>query len=233
MSEENKDLTTQSNSVATSQDGDTIELIRYKMEQFTLKLNQPPNPAKITKHKTENYHYLPISNIEKDLQKMFFGLVQFECISYQQIFNEIGCHARIKVFHPVINQWLTYDGVGSAVIQQDKDTKVIDFQLYKKGNALQLALPKAYAEAIKNAAKKIGKRFGADINRKIEDVSEYEPFIKEKPLTPAEKKHKKEVEKIAHLINDAASIEELENIHPNLLEENRDLYDEKYAFLKD
>jgi hypothetical protein len=81
----------------------------------------------------------------------------------------VACHARIKVFHPVINQWLNYDGVGSAVIQQDAGTKVIDFQLFKKPNALQLTLPKAYAEAIKNAAKKIGKRYGADLNRKIED----------------------------------------------------------------
>ena len=141
---------------------------RRKMERFTSRMNE--EAVEVAKH--QGYEYVPISFVEKDLFKQFFGLVQYEVISYQHIFNEVACHARIKVFHPVINQWLTYDGVGSAVIQQDSGTKVIDFQHFKKPNALQLTLPKAYAEAIKNAAKKIGKRYGADLNRKFED--EYE-----------------------------------------------------------
>jgi hypothetical protein len=46
--------------------------------------------------------------------------------------------------------------------------------------------PKAYAEAIKNAAKKIGKKYGADLNRKFEesyitddDIAEVEARINE------------------------------------------------------
>jgi hypothetical protein len=151
-----------------------IEEFRIKMQNFTKLLNSKPKPEQVQKH--QGYEYLPISHIEKELDKIYFGLIQYEVISYNQIFNEISCHARIKVFHPVINQWMQYDGLGSAVIQQDKDTPVADFHLYKKGNALQLSLPKAYAEAIKNAAKKIGKKFGSDLNRKFEDV--YEPMIK-------------------------------------------------------
>lgn len=166
------ELQTINSTVATSEDVTNIQDFREKLVNFTKLLNAKPKPEKIQKH--EGYEYLPISVVEKDLDKMFFGLVQYECVSYNQIFNEIACHARIKVFHPVIQQWVTYDGLGSAVIQQDAKTKVIDFNLYKKQNALQLALPKAYAEAIKNAAKKIGKRFGADINRKFED--EYTPI---------------------------------------------------------
>lgn len=149
-----------------------IKDFRNKVQIFTKLLNEKPKAEKVQKH--QGYEYLPISVVEKELDKIFFGLVQYQCISYQQIFNEISVHARIKVFHPVINQWMEYDGLGSAVIQQDKDTKVIDFHQFKKPNALQLTLPKAYAEAIKNAAKKIGKRFGSDINRKFED--EYEPL---------------------------------------------------------
>lgn len=151
-----------------------IEEFRIKMQNFTKLLNSNPKPEQVQKH--QGYEYLPISHIEKELDKIYFGLVQYEVISYQQIFNEISCHARIKVFHPVINQWIQYDGLGSSVIQQDKETKVSEFHLYKKANSLQLSLPKAYAEAIKNAAKKIGKKFGSDLNRKFEDV--YEPMIK-------------------------------------------------------
>jgi len=150
---------------------------RKKMETFAKLVNTAPVPEKIKTH--QGYDYLPISTVEKELDRVYFGLVQYECISYQQIFNEVACHARIKVFHPVINQWMNYDGLGSAVLQQDKDTKVADFMHHKKANAGQLTYPKAYAEAIKNAAKKIGKRFGADINRKFED--EYVPFYKDEP----------------------------------------------------
>lgn len=138
-----------------------------ELQKFTQTLNAPPNPKKVQKH--QGYEYIPISTVEKDLDRLFFGLVQYEVISYQQVFNEVACHARIKVFHPVIQQWLNYDGLGSAVLQQDANTKVVDFHMFKKANAGQLTFPKAYAEAIKNAAKKIGKMLGADLNRKFED----------------------------------------------------------------
>lgn len=154
--------------LATVSDAELIKEFRLKMEAFTKKLNAAPEKTKVQNFKKQ-YDYLPISVVEKDLFKLFFGLVQYEVISYKQIFNEVVCHARIKVFHPVINQWLTYDGLGSAIIQQDADTKVAEFQYHKKANAMQLTAPKSYAEAIKNAAKKIGKRFGADLNRKFED----------------------------------------------------------------
>lgn len=229
MSEENTGLATTNNQVATHQDRELMEDFIFKLEKFTSNLNHSPNPNKIAKH--EGYEYLPISIVEKDLQRQFFGLIQYEIQSYQHVLNEFVVHARIKVYHPVLRQWLNYDGIGAGMFQQKKDTPIQDFFVYKTKNAGKLTVPNAYAEAIKNAAKKIGKRFGSDLNRKIED--NYEPFLKEKPLNATEKKHKKEVERVAHLINDAASIEELENIHPNLLEENRDLYDEKYAFLKD
>lgn len=175
---------TENAQVATTQDAESIKEFRKKMEVFTKQLNCPPNPQKIAKHK-QGYQYLPISVVEKDLFKQFFGLVQYELIESKQVFNEVLVTARIKVFHPVIHQWLTYDGAGSSVIQQDANTKVSDFHLYKKPNAMQLAFPKAYAEAIKNAAKKIGKRFGADINRTVED--DYQGFFQkeaEKPEKP-------------------------------------------------
>lgn len=158
---------------------------RTQLENFTKILNYAPHPTKVAKHK-QGYLYLPVSIVEKDLIKMFFGMVQYEVLKSEQIFNEILVTARIKVLHPVLNEWLNYDGVGSSVIQQDANTKVMDFHQFKKPNAMQLAFPKAYAEAIKNAAKKIGKRFGADLNRDIED--NYEGFIK------AQKEEKKEEE---------------------------------------
>lgn len=208
----------QNNALSISADPEVIKEFRKNMQNFTTLLNKPPKKEKIQTH--QGYQYLPISVVEKELDKMYFGLVQYECVSYSQVFNEIACHARIKVFHPVIMQWLVYDGLGSAVIQQDANTKVIDFQLFKKPNALQLTLPKAYAEAIKNAAKKIGKLFGADINRKFEDV--YEPMIKDK-------KDKDQIheDRIAQVIKSCQTLEQLGAIKKDVPDGLYDLYDQR------
>lgn len=186
--DENQGLTTQQNAnVATMADQQTIEAFRKRMEAFTVRLNRPP--GKVLDNDTgEVFKYVPISFIENDLRKQFFGLVQFEIIESKLVINEIVCQARIKVFHPVLMQWLNYDGIGSGVLQMDaKDhlgnrTNLGEFLSYKKKNAAKLAAPIAYAEAIKNAAKKIGKRFGGDLNRKHEDI--YSPNYKEDAEQP-------------------------------------------------
>ena len=208
--------------LATQQDAKTLDEVRERLENFTKRLNQAPPKEKIKSH--QGYEYLPISMVEKELDKMFFGLVQYECISYSQIFNEIACHARLKVFHPVSLQWMIYDGLGSAVIQQDSGTKVTDFMHFKKANALQLTLPKAYAEAIKNAAKKIGKRFGSDINRKFED--EYEPIKK-----PKKTSEQIVDDRIKQLIDDCTSVNELLEIKSQVPNVWQLYYSERFTAL--
>ena len=146
-----------------------------EMEKFTKTLNQAPNPIKIKKH--EGADYLPISVVEKDLDKVYFGAVQYEIISYQQILNEFVVHARIKVLHPVLRQWLNYDGIGAGMFQQKAGTPIQDFFIHKLKNSGKITVPNAYASAIKNAAKKIGKRFGSDLNRLFED--DYKGYIKD------------------------------------------------------
>jgi hypothetical protein len=218
------ELQTVNTGLSIGGDPEAIRQFRESLENFTKLLNKAPLKEKIQKH--QGYEYLPISSVEKELDKMYFGLVQYECISYSQVFNEIACHARIKVFHPVINQWINYDGLGSAVIQQDANTKVIDFHQFKKPNAMQLTLPKAYAEALKNAAKKIGKRFGSDINRKFED--EYEPILSGKVKKTPEQVLE---ERIAHLIQDAKSVDDMKALKRDLPESLYDLYNEKMVHL--
>lgn len=155
---------------------------RKSLENFTKNLNRAPDANKVKEH--DGYKYIPISTIEKDLARYFFGLVQYKIISYQQILNEFVVHARIEVWHPVIQQWISYDGIGCGMFQQKASTPISDFYIYKHKTAGKLTCPNAYAEAIKNAAKKIGKKFGSDINRVFED--QYKGLIKEetdeKPL---------------------------------------------------
>lgn len=210
--------------VANNYDPEALKIFREAMENFTTRINRAPKKENIQTH--QGYQYLPISFVEKKLDQMYFGLVQYECMSYQQIFNEMVCHARIKVFHPVALTWLNYDGIGSSVIQQDANTKVCDFNFNKKANAMQLASPKAYAEAIKNAAKKIGKIFGSDINRKFED--EYQPIVtKNRPTT-----EQKEEERITYLIQDAETVKDLLLFRNNVPESLQHLFNDKMTELE-
>lgn len=150
-----------------------ISPIMQEVEKLTVKLNARPDKKWLLNTPDNKAQYIPIEIIEAELSKDFAGLVQYEILSERRELNEYIVTARIKVFHPYLLQWMNYDGIGAVQIMQDKDAKISEFNDTKKKNALQLNAPKAYAEAIKNAAKKIGKKYGADINRKSEGV--YEP----------------------------------------------------------
>jgi len=145
------------------------------VERLTAKLNEQPKKEWLQNTPDQKAQYIPIGIIENQLRQDFLGLVQFEVLGERRELNEYICTARIRVFHPVINQWLNYDGIGAVQIMQDSGATISQFNDTKKKNALQMNAPKAYAEAIKNAAKKIGVKYGANINRKFEEA--YEPEL--------------------------------------------------------
>lgn len=152
------------------------------LQKFEVTINRKP-PARVVKYQKvdgKDVPHLPISFIENTLKRVYFGLYQIELVSYQMIVNEICVHARIKVFHPLVREWMVYDGIGAVPVQQDAGSKVSDFIHTKKVKAVQKNLPAAYAFAIKNAAKKIGKLFGGDLGREFEE--DYNPYDFDKPL---------------------------------------------------
>lgn len=145
-----------------------------RLQKFTMQLSRKPGKVKVEVLDGKEIQHVPISIIEHTLRRLYFGLYTIEIVDYKLIVNEVCVHARIKVFHPVIGQWLTYDGVGSVPVQQRSGSKVHEFMETKLVNAIHKNLPAAYAFAVKNAAKKIGKVFGADLMRK--DEEDYHPF---------------------------------------------------------
>ena len=146
-----------------------------KLESFQSLLNSEPPQDKI---KTmSNFKYLPISYHEATMDRLFFGLWSSEVLQAQQVLNEIICTVKITYTHPVNQKEYTRTGVASVQIQQDSGTKICDFTTYKKANALQLCLPKARAEAFKNATQQLGKVFGRDLARKTEHISEFKPIM--------------------------------------------------------
>ena len=76
---------------------------------------------------------------------------------------------------PITGQWDWQDGIGASPLQTDKGAGAIDFQKIKNG-AVMMAAPSAESFAIKDAAEKLGKIFGKDLNRR--DAMAYDSLIK-------------------------------------------------------
>lgn len=158
---------------------ETPKDIMIALQKHAATVNLAPKKEWLKKTPDGKADYIPIEIIERELRQDFNGLVQFELLTERRELNEYIATARIKAFHPVILQWMNYDGIGSVVIMQDKDATLESFAATKKKNALTLNAPKAYAEAIKNAAKKIGEKYGANINRKEDAPYEPKELIRE------------------------------------------------------
>lgn len=151
-----------------------------RMQKFQMQLDRKPRQVVRETIMGESFEQLPITYVEHLLKKLYFGLYQIEVVSYAMIVNEITVHVRLSVFHPILGQWMKYDGLGAIPVMQQAKSQVREFMDTKKVKALNINLPAAYSIAVKNAAKKIGKVFGADLNRKHEDM--YVPFPIQEPL---------------------------------------------------
>ena len=144
------------------------------LQAFQQALNAKPKRVYPENIGGQTFQHLPIGVIENLLKKYFFGLYRIEIVDYRMIVNEITVQVRIHVYHPILKDWLFYDGIAAVPVQQNSGSPVDQFMATKKKDALHKNLPAAYAFAVKNAAKKIGAIFGADLNRKVEDA--YAPF---------------------------------------------------------
>lgn len=120
----------------------------------------------------QNFDYVPIAVVEEALRQIFFRQVDFIVKNSYRDLNSFIVTARIRYKDPVTLETRVIDGIGAKSLQQDKGAKVIDFNSTMKANALEMGVAIAYSRAIKNAAKKLGKLFGASLNRddELDDV---------------------------------------------------------------
>lgn len=135
-----------------------------KNDQLNWFLNQPVFDKWIKKHPTAKTDYLPIDKVEFMLTKIFGGF-KVEVISYSQLFNSVAVHVRLTVKNPIDGSDIVQDGLGACNIQTDKDASASDLSKIKSA-AVMMALPAAESYAIKDAAEKLGRLFGKDLNRK-------------------------------------------------------------------
>lgn len=143
-----------------------------KEDAFQFIVNQPPPEHLVKKH--QGVDYIPIETIEYMLTRIC-RKYKVEILREGVMANSIKAVIRLHYWHPVRKEWEWQDGAGAAPIHTEKGAGPSDFtkiQTY----SVQKALPAAISFATKDAAEKIGKVFGRDLNRKnarnYDDITE-------------------------------------------------------------
>lgn len=143
-----------------------------KLTELTYKtiLSQNP-PSKIVKrHDYGKFDYLPITAVERLLDGLFDGW-SVEVLREGAIVNGFYTVVRLRAKIPNSEKILVADGIGSAEFQTTKGNSPTDFNNIMPG-AIVMAVPRAKAEALKNAAKSFGNLFGRNLTRKDDNAVE-------------------------------------------------------------
>lgn len=142
------------------------EAVDEHEDKFLQLVNRPCPDAWTKKHKFINggkHEYLPIDKVRWLLTRIFGAFVKEEILSVQQHFNSEVVTVRLHYCIPGTNIWLWQDGIGAVAVQTAQGEAAANLAAIK-GDAVMKASPSAASYAIKNAAAKIGKVFGSDLN---------------------------------------------------------------------
>ena len=151
--------------------------IKENQNDLNVILNQDPIKEWVKEHPIfTKVKYLPIERVEYLLTRIFIKW-NVEIKSVSLIANSVVCQVRLFYQDVLSNEMLWQDGVGAAPLQTDKGSGAIEFNKIKS-DAVMKAAPAAESYAIKDAAEKIGKLFGKDLNRA--DKIMYDSLLTEK-----------------------------------------------------
>jgi hypothetical protein len=133
-------------------------------------LNQEPRPEWILVNQYANgSRYIPVHIIEYLLTSIYTKW-RVEIKNCAVIANSVCVTVRLYVLDPVGGEWDWQDGIGASPIQTKQGAAATDFTQVNTA-AVQMAAPAAETYAFKDAAEKLGKLFGKDLNRKDMPVS--------------------------------------------------------------
>lgn len=138
---------------------------KQKLTELTYKsvLSMNP-PAKIIKrHDFGKFDYLPITAVERLLDGLFDGWT-VEILREGSVVNGFYVVVKLKAKIPQSDKYLMSDGIGFAEFQTAKGAAPTDFTKLMQSAGV-MAVPRARAEAIKNAAKSFGNLFGRNLTR--------------------------------------------------------------------
>lgn len=145
-----------------------------KFNELNILLNQEPKKEWVRQHPTVKVknakgesvplEYIPIGVVEYLLTAIYVKW-RVEIKSSKLIANSVVVEVRLHVLDPITGTWDWQDGIGASPIQIKANSGgAIDFQSMQSA-AIQMAAPAAESYAISDAADKLGKLFGKDLNR--------------------------------------------------------------------
>lgn len=146
--------------------------LKSDQNQLNILLNQPPQIKWLKKHPTATKkvggkdvpcQYIPIERVEYLLTRIFTKW-RVEVKVVQLIANSVVVTVRLHYQNPLDSTWDYQDGLGAVAIQTNKDAGATDWSQVKSAGVM-IGAPAAESYAVKDAAEKIGKLFGKDINR--------------------------------------------------------------------
>jgi hypothetical protein len=179
-------------------ENELVELV--KQDEFLTLVNMPTPEVFVKDHPlAKGVKYIPIDKVEFLLTKLFQNW-HVEIISEGQMLNSIYVKVRLHYYHPVAKEWKYQDGIGATAIQVDKGQDASNLGAIKS-DAIQKALPAAESYAVKDAAEKIGRIFGKDLNRR--ETLAFDPAY----ATEDNKKKVEEMQKAARALLDGVDDE--------------------------
>jgi hypothetical protein len=138
--------------------------LKNQQNELNILLNQEPPGAWLKDHPmAKGIKYLPIERIEYMLTRIFKRW-NVEVRQVQVIANSVVVTIRLYYQDVLSQETLWQDGVGASPIQTDKGAGAMDWNK-TKNDAVMKSAPAAESYAVKDAAEKIGKLFGKDMNR--------------------------------------------------------------------
>jgi hypothetical protein len=156
----------------------------------------PPEEHEIRINKyANNAQFLPVSFVENKLDELFFGAWEATDFHCQVVANEIIGWLQLRVFHPILQIWLSRTGSAAVQIQMISKERGGDGDITnvrnKIANTLVKDFPHLKSECIKNAAKSLGKTFGRDLSRT--DVDTYEPLTDQLAFEETKKEYQQKL----------------------------------------
>jgi|ERR1035437_390579 hypothetical protein len=141
--------------------------LKNEQNKLNVLLNQPPAPAWVKNHPfAKGVKYIPIERIEYLLTRLFIKW-KVEVKTIQTIANSCVVTVRLHYQNIEDKEWSWQDGIGAAPIQTEKEAGAMEWDKVRTDSVMKSA-PAAESYAVKDAAEKIGKIFGKDLNRKDE-----------------------------------------------------------------
>ena len=142
-------------------------------------LNQDPPKEWLKDHPmAKGVKYIPIQRVEYMLTSIFKKW-HVEIKQVQVIANSVVVIVRLFYQDVLSDEILWQDGIGASPIQTDKGAGAMDWNK-TKNDAVMKAAPAAESYAVKDAAEKIGKLFGKDMNRADKIMYDTLPTIEKK-----------------------------------------------------